>query len=227
MESHLAHIWLFVVCISCVHSISDPLFRSSRQFVFVYRHWRDIWCILCVMTETGSLLSKETVSKMTIGDVELSVTSSTLSSNNVIKKVPQDREACISETATCNHQQSCSANQHTEAKTQLCITHHLNGTQVSHLGRCFYYLCPENTKKYKEYRLLCSNDYHQFCCYIVVALVATTLGMRHCGYCGKVPSLPYSCIMRWELFRVTRCSCRRQNCGSIRRLCKPTWQILS
>ncbi|XP_075528557.1 uncharacterized protein LOC142560377 isoform X2 [Dermacentor variabilis] len=80
-------------------------------------------------SETGSLLSKETVSKMTIGDVELSVTSSTLSSNNVIKKVPQDREACISETATCNHQQSCSANQHAEAKTQLCITHHLNGTQ--------------------------------------------------------------------------------------------------
>ncbi|KAL1439977.1 hypothetical protein MTO96_009801 [Rhipicephalus appendiculatus] len=80
-------------------------------------------------SETGSMLSKETVSKMTIGDVELSVTSSTLSANNVIKKVPQDREACIPETARHSHQQSCSADQHMEAKKQLCITHHLNGTQ--------------------------------------------------------------------------------------------------
>lgn len=82
-------------------------------------------------SETGSTLSKETVSKMTIGDVELSVTSSALSANNVIKKVAQDQEACIPGNGRHNHEQSCSADQHMEAKKQLCIAHHVNGTQNS------------------------------------------------------------------------------------------------
>lgn len=80
-------------------------------------------------SETGGMFSKETLSKMTIGDVELSVTSSTVPANNVIKKVTQDRKACIPGTTKHRHQQSCSADQRIEAKKELCITHHLNGTQ--------------------------------------------------------------------------------------------------
>ncbi|KAK8776613.1 hypothetical protein V5799_030040 [Amblyomma americanum] len=83
-------------------------------------------------SETGSMLDEETVSKMTIGDVELSVTSTTLSSNNVLKTVCQDRQASMPEaSSSCNHRQSSARDQLSEAKKQLCITHHLNGTQTA------------------------------------------------------------------------------------------------
>ncbi|XP_077503096.1 uncharacterized protein LOC144113703 isoform X5 [Amblyomma americanum] len=83
-------------------------------------------------SETGSMLDEETVSKMTIGDVELSVTSTTLSSNNVLKTVCQDRQASMPEaSSSCNHRQSRARDQLSEAKKQLCITHHLNGTQTA------------------------------------------------------------------------------------------------
>uniref|UniRef100_A0A1E1XDR9 FAM193 C-terminal domain-containing protein n=1 Tax=Amblyomma aureolatum TaxID=187763 RepID=A0A1E1XDR9_9ACAR len=83
-------------------------------------------------SETGSMLDEETVSKMTIGDVELSVTSTALSSNNVLKKVRRDRQASMPEaSSSCNHRQSSARDQLSEAKKQLCITHHLNGTQTA------------------------------------------------------------------------------------------------
>lgn len=82
-------------------------------------------------SETDSVLDEATLSKMNLGDVELSVKASTLASSNVRKQQPQDRQAGVPQAAArCNHQQTSATHQLATAKKQLC-TNHLNGTQAA------------------------------------------------------------------------------------------------
>ncbi|XP_077543449.1 uncharacterized protein LOC144155709 isoform X3 [Haemaphysalis longicornis] len=79
-------------------------------------------------SETDSVLDEATLSKMNLGDVELSVKASTLASSNVRK--PQDRHGGMPQAAArCSHQQTSATHQLATAKKQLC-TNHLNGTQA-------------------------------------------------------------------------------------------------
>lgn len=80
-------------------------------------------------SETDSVLDEATLSKMNLGDVELSVKASTLASSNVRK--PQDRQGGMPQAAArCSHQQTSATHQLATAKKQLC-TNHLNGTQAA------------------------------------------------------------------------------------------------
>lgn len=82
-------------------------------------------------SETESVLDEATLSKMNLGDVELSVKASALASSNVQKQQPQDRPGGMPQAAArCNHQQTSATHQLATAKKQLC-TNHLNGTQAA------------------------------------------------------------------------------------------------